>query len=293
MNLRLYTGVWGKYIDTFERACAASLAWPQNKAAIKGANWNIVTEEKYFERVNEIRARCGVIRGANIKLHSGQDPTQQFSGHLYEEMAACIREEATFLFCLPDYVFGDGTVANLKNCMTEKGLWLAVPNTRVLPSTMDVFNEPRTNAELVTIAFDKGFMHQTWRDAEIGKPTIDSYYGGVAWVDIGNGLIAVTHRLPSSYLCQFLPSDIEYFKKQLSFSAWDHQFPSELIEQGRQRYVGSSDVAFITEITEADKNCAIVTPVSPRGPTDFFRSLPHHKLNRNVMTIFRKSTHGQ
>ncbi len=288
MNLRLFSGCWGSYINTFEKACAASLAWPQNKEAIRGANWNIVCDEKSVERVDEIRKRCGIIRGRNIILHAGQDPTVQFSGHLYEEMATCIREDATFLFCLPDYVFGDGTVANLKACMYEKGLWIAVPNTRVLPSAMEEFRRPLTNAELVTVAFDKTLIHQTWRDAEVGKDTIDSYYGGVCWKEIAPGLITVTHRLPSSYLCKFIQSDIDFFRKQLSFSAWDHTFPTQLIEQGRQRYVGSSDVAFIVEITEADKNNAIVTPVSPKGPSDFFRALPHNKSNQSMMTVMRK-----
>ncbi len=288
MNLRLFTGCWGAYINTFENACAASLAWPQNKEAIKGANWNIVCDEKSQERVDEIRLRCGITRGKNIILRPSQDPTLQFSGALYEEMAACIREDATFLFCLPDYVFGDGTVANLKAMMIEKGLCLAVPNTRVLPSSMEEFKQPRTNAELVTIAFDKSYMHQTWRDAEFGKPTSDTYYGGVLWQEIRPGLITVMHRLPSSYMCSFLESDVEYFKKQLSFSSWDHCWAAELVEQGRQRFIGSSDVAFITEITEADKNCAIVTPVSPKSPSDFFRNLLHNKINRNVSTVFRK-----
>ncbi len=289
MNLRLFTGVWSeKYLDVFERACAASLAWPENKAAIHGATWTIVCDEKAQDRVNDIRLRCGILRGKNIVLHSGQDPTFQFSGHLYDEMATCIREDATFLFCLPDYVFGDGTVANLKAMMIEKGLCLAVPNTRVLPSAMEWFDEPRTNAQLVSIAFDPLFMHQTWRDAEFGKPTSDTYYGGVLWTELRPGLITAMHRLPSSYMCSFLESDVEFFKKQLSFSAWDHTWGAQLVEDGRQRFIGSSDVAFITEITEADKNCAIVTPVSPKSPSDFFRNLLHNKINRNVSTVFRK-----
>lgn len=289
MNLRIFTGVWGNYVDTFERGVATSLNWPLNREAIKGANWNIVTERKNFERVSEIRERCGVFKGENIELFPGEHPTLQFSARLYEEMKKCIEEKATYLFALPDYIFGDGTIQNLKAMMTEPGLCLAVPNTRVLPAAMEYFGKPLTNAELVSLAFDKTLMHQTWREAEIGKPTINSFYGGVSWKELSPGLIAVTHLLPSSYMCQFIESDIEYFKSKSSFSAWDHEWPVKLLKERRQRYVSSSDVAFITEITEADKNLSPVTPVSPEGPTAFFRYLYHNKANKSVSIAFRKA----
>lgn len=289
MNLRIFSGAWGSYINTFERGVAASLSWPRNKEAIRGATWTIVTEEKNFDRVKEIRERCGVFRGDLIALHSGQDPTTQFSGHLYKEMQVCIDQKATYLFALPDYVFGDGTVPNLMKLMVEPGLCLAVPNTRVLPSAMEYFLKPHTNAELVTLAFDKTLMHQTWREAEVGKDKINSYYGGVHWQEVEPGLITVMHRLPSSYMCQFLPSDIEFFRKQLSFSAWDHEWGSELIKQGRQRFISCSDIAFITEITEAEKNQALTIPVSPEGPSVYHRSLLHHKMNQNIISVFRKA----
>ncbi len=287
MKLRIFTGAWSDYVDTLENACAASLGWPRNRAAIQGANWDIVTEESNFERVNKLRESLG-IEGRNWPLIEGKHPTLQFSDYLYAEMQTCIDQDATFLFALPDYVFGDGTIPNLKACMIEKGLCLAVPNTRVLPQTMDLFKQPRTNAELVTIAFDPQYIHQTWKDAEFGKPTSDTFYGGVLWQEIEPGLITVMHRLPSSYMCSFLQSDIDFFKKQLSFSAWDHVWGASLVEAGRQRFIGSSDVAFITEITEADRNCAPVTKVSPKSPSDFFRNLLHNKINRNVTTVFKK-----
>lgn len=293
MNLRIFTGVWGPYIDTFERGVASSLVWPRNRAAIKGATWTICTEEKNFERVNEIRYRAGIVHGANHRIHGAQDPTLQFSGYLYEEMKRCIDQKSVFLFALPDYVFGDGTVENLKNLMTEPGLCLGVPSTRVLPSAMDRFQSPHTNSELVSLAFDRGYMHQTWRDCEVGKPEICSYYSGTHWFEVEPGLITVMHRLPSSYMAQFIESDINFFKGHTSFSAYDHTWPTKLIEEGRQRYIGSSDVAFITEITEANKNCALTLPVAPGGPSLYHRSLLHHRLNGNIMSVFRKAEHGK
>jgi hypothetical protein len=289
MKLRIFTGAWGNYVDTFEKACAASLNWPKNREAIKDATWTIITDDPV--RCYDIAKNCGVESVHAIQLKGEKHPTLEFSDALYDEMQQCIDEDATFLFALPDYVFGDGTVANMKALMYEKGLCIAVPNTRVLPETMDEFKRCHSNSELVSLAFNKKYQHQTWRESEVGKDTINSYYGGVCWKEIENGLIAVTHRLPSSYLCQFIQSDVEFFRKQLSFSAYDHVWPTKLIEEGRQRYVGSSDVAFIVEITEPDKNQSLTIPVSPQGPSVFFRSLPHHKLNHSVMTVFRKEPH--
>lgn len=289
MKLRIFTGAWGSYVNTLDKACAASFRWPLNREAIKDSLWTIVTDDP--ERCYEIGKSCGDVAVHCIAMDSSKHPTLDFSQKLYDEMQACIDEDAVFLFALPDYVFGDGTIANLKGLMYEKNLCIAVPNTRVLPGAMDLFKHSHSNSELVSLAFRKDLQHQTWRDSEIGKDTINSYYGGVCWKEISEGLISVTHRLPSSYMCQFIQSDVEYFKKQLSFSAWDHTWPTKLIEEGRQRYVGSSDVAFIVEVTEPDKNQALTIPVSPKGPSVFFRSLPHHKLNHSVMTVFRKAPH--
>ncbi len=290
MSLRIFTGVWGSQIDLFDKACAESLSWPSNKAAIKGSTWNIATEEKNFARVKEIRERCGVFYGELIPIHSGQDAVTQFSGHLYREMKKCVEQKATFLFALPDWIFGDGTVENLKTMM-EPGLCLAVPNVRCLPSILNDDKYERgcnlNNQELVTVAFRN--LHQTWKQAELGKPTINSFYGGVSWKQITNELAAVTHRLPSSFLCQFTDSDIEFFQTQGSFAAWDHAWPSKLIKEGRQRYISSSDLAFIVEVTEANKNLSPDLPLSPNGPTDFYRNLLHHQVNHNVVTVFRKA----
>lgn len=289
MTLRIFTGAWGKYVDTLENGCAASLGWPLNRAAIKGATWSIFTEESNFERVDEIRVRTGVTHGKNIKLIGGVNPTAAFSNALYDEMQKCVDQKATFLFALPDYIFGDGTVQNLLNLSsTEPNLCLAVPNTRVLPSIMEYFKDPWRNDELVSLAFTPSLMHQTWRESEIGNAKINTFYGGVSWKKVSEDLICVTHRLPSSYMCQFLQSDIEYFRKQLTFAAWDHEWPTKLLAEGRQRFIGSSDVAFITEITEHDKNCSPNIAVSPEGPSVFHRSMPHHKQNHSFVTVFRK-----
>lgn len=88
MKLRIFTGCWGSYVDTFEKACAASLNWPKNREAIKDALWTIITDDPV--RCYDIAKNCGVESVHAIQMKGEKHPTLEFSDALYEEMQKCI-----------------------------------------------------------------------------------------------------------------------------------------------------------------------------------------------------------
>jgi hypothetical protein len=93
-------------------------------------------------------------------------------------------------------------------------------------------------------------------------------------------------------LANWIPEDYAFFINQPSFGSYDHTWPGErLIRQERQRYVGSSDAAFICEVTDFDKNIPPWTPehlkVLQVHPDAFYRDNWHNAVDRLTVCIFR------
>lgn len=286
--LHIFTCVWGaKHIELFENACAKSLSWPLNKAALEGATWNIHTRgsdnfpiEKLREQFPRLTIKTSQISVMQNFKNDGMDIGSNILNSLLLQIDECLREGSRLLIAPPDTVFAEGTVGNLLALSAEPGTCVSVAHPRVLPSCLPL-PAPLSSTELVSLAVSHG--HKCWTGAEIGHPEQNSFIGGIAWRKLAGECWAVQHRLPTVYLAQFIESDRDFFKRQITFGAWDHVWPQELYPQQRIRHVGSSDVAFVCEVTDPDAN---VPPPGAKADA-YWESLLHHNINRQFLTIYR------
>lgn len=292
------TAVWGgNHLDWFERSCVRSLMWPRNKLAVKDATWRIFTKHEDIERATQIAAKVGV---ANIEYAVIPDRIQGNSPEmgaillqcLIDMMDHCLNDGSRLLMTPPDTIFSEGTIEALILAGSQRGTCVAVPHPRVSPSIFGGIKESAlSGAELTTLAMKHG--HKAWTEAEVGHDKQNSFIGGICWKRLGPKIIAVTHRLPTVYLADFLPSDISFFRQPHdglppTFGAWDHVWPSTLIESQRQRMIGSSDAACIVEVTKEDLNVPPAHPVNPHEPDAFWRDEDHNKINRQYLYIMRE-----
>ena len=290
MSLSLLTVMWGDYhIGLFEQACFRSLMWPKNKEALKRqqAHWTIFTDsKKYSERLEKLFEGSGVslVVRDESELRDRIDPIQ---AALIWQIEKCLYHENRLLLAPPDTVFGDGSVQALLEIGADKGSCVVVPHPRVHPALLTELDEGTSNADLVYLAWQH--LHRSWKDAESGCERQNSYIGGVSWRRLDADTMAITHRLPTVYLADFTAEDLEYFKTRISFGAYDHEWPGDiLLPRERQRFVGSSDGAFIVEITEELKN---VPPFNPSHPREgFWKNHAHNRINRGIVSIFRASS---
>ncbi len=293
MSLQIFTTVYGEsHINLFQKSCLRSLSFLNNKRALYEAKacWNIFSEEKYFLHLRKIidayLPELEVNLVSMTELNAYIDPIQTALIMLIEK---CISTDSKLLMAPPDTIFGDGTVANLLKIGREKGACVVVPHPRVLPPFLDEFSTMMpnvSNPELVTLSWK--YLHKAWTDAEVGHEFRNSFVSGVSWQEIGPKLYSVIHWLPTVYLADFLPVDLEFFKNSINFGVFDHVWPSILVEQGRQRFAASSDACFIVELTDADKN---VPPVWPGDVESYWQvnepNHEHNKINRQIVSIFR------
>lgn len=298
-NLRILTMVWGKkHVDLFKRACLTSLMWPRNKAALQGATWRIVTDEEHsaeLERLVYNAFDCKIEMTTIPNRPETTDATehattiQLLQHHMIQAAYACLEDQSKMLLAPPDTIFAEGSIENILMIGAQPGVCVAVPHLRVLPEILDVIDKPTSSEELVTKSF--GNLHNSWVYSEFGHVDNLSLASGILWRDIGNGLYSVQHRLPTVYLASFIPQDFITFQRNHQFTVWDYKWPAErLIRQERQRTVGSSDLAFIAEVTEPEKNVPESIPEEVRlklAPDHFYDDDVHNCVNRLFVSCFR------
>lgn len=313
-NLRVLTCVWGnKHIDTFLRGTVNSLRWKSNKEALDGSTWNIITKPEWSAKLrNEVSDRFPNVKvevtevpewitnknGSSLKTET-LDHSNIILMHLIGEIKAAIESNSRTLLAPPDTVFGERSVANLLKIGAQDQTCVAVAHPRVHPELLDdgYFKTENScsNEQLVKLCFEK-YLHQSWRAAEVGCANQNSLIGGVSWQKLeaagGESLYAVQHRLPTVYLANWIHEDLAFFINQPSFGSYDHTWPgSRLIRQERQRYVGSSDAAFVCEITDFDKNIPPWDPqhlkILQQHPDAFYRDELHNCVNRLNMCMMR------
>lgn len=283
--MRIFTAVWGKYIDLFERACFASLTWPKNREALKGAVWSVYSQVEDFDAIRKIceRADVGVeLTPLTMQAQSGR----MMAGALIMEIDKCLSQRQPMLLAPPDMIFGDGTLPALVKLGVGHELVVSVASIRVLPEMLDKIMGPLSNAALVKLSWQN--LHRTWVESEVGRDLVNSHSGGVSWRTVAPGLHVATHLLPSPCYVNFTARDRVWFQKRGEFGAWDHIWPAELVNDERQRVIGSSDVAVWVELTDPEKNVPPLARSNPLEPDSFARDMAHNRVNRNTYVVLRE-----
>lgn len=293
--VRIFSIVFNEpYMGWFERACVPSLMWPRNLAAVRQSvvSWDLWTTKEAAGRAAAAAARLGVPVNVDDSLEPSswldKEPLKRTMFRaLLSELESCALAGHAFLWVAPDNVFGDGSLEGIFAMGAVPGVCVAFTPLRV---NADGFlaamgDGPLPNPELVRVGMEHahaGFLH-----AEATREMTNSFRSGVSWRRIGARLYAVTARQHSSYLMQPTVPDVEWMRGFNKFGAYDHTFPSHLVDHQRQRVVGSSDAAFTVELTPADAGTTGLAENDFLDPDKFGQKLSHHKANRNALVIWR------
>lgn len=272
--VRLCTYVFGGHVERLKQT-VKSLCWPENRKALEGAVWRIYTNDP----IQEVVAPLGVdVEFCPPPREGGTGERMQRA--LVTEMEICASYGASLLTIQPDTVFGEGTIGALIKLGAGTKNAIAVPHPRV-NLNFRVDNWPLSNARLVKMAFEN--MHPLWKEGNMDAKKNNVYKTGAGWREIRKDLYAVSVRIPTPYFVTPIREDITFLKEQ-GAGAWDHKWPARLIEHQRHRVVGSSDAAFMVELTE--ERPAAVTDRS-REPDDYRGNNLNHSVNRNTLCIWR------
>lgn len=299
--LRIFAPVWGDaHIRQFEMAILKSFGWPENYAALEDniRSWHIYTMPADEGKLTGLMKRTA----QPFQIHFLK-PFSDEKGRLeeltnagLEVMAACVKDQSLFFTGESDFVFADGSIEPMLALAQRPRVTVTVPHMRVLPPFLDLLDHPVSCSEMVGMAMKHA--HPTWTDGQIGikgffRTFSNQFYGGLSWERLGN-LYLVQHVIPNAWIANIEPSDLEFMKACRVWSAWDHILPSKFIKEGRNRIIGSSDAAFIVEITELNDRNAPGSHIDMKNPDAFYRDAypneEHHNAYRMCVSVFREAS---
>lgn len=281
----IFTAVWGDhYMRCMKEGLRRSLAFPSNAEAVKDATWIIPTLKENETFCREV---AGDIRTEFVfaDIEHNENGIDFIQRGLCYAIKACLERNESFLMALPDSVFAEGTIKNMVDVGNAPALCVCFAHMRVLPSFLDEMDGwLLTPEKMVSMAYRHA--HPTWSNAKAGLEMSNSFHGGIVWKRLTDKLVAVQHRLPTASYVNFVPEDLEYFKKD-RYDGWDHRWPETWNQ--RMRYLGSSDAAFMVEVTQPKSNLARINRTNFFHHTDSYREdRTHHRINRQILAIFRE-----
>ena len=290
--MKIFCPVWGdKHIALLDKALGASLRWPQNNRSIKNAEWVITTDSaSSFEKIKDVLKTIDPDFNAKAIIYSdlaykGIDSGMILIKAVRSVAEVCIQENEPLLMATPDFIWGDGTIDAFKAAGRDKGSCVSIAHIRATPEILPLIFAP-TNQQLVTLAWIHPHISWTGSDSEGLEKRI--YRGGVSWTKISNTKKLVRHYMPSPFYVNFLNKDLTCFNmnhegRPPGFGMWDHVWPSELIEDSRLRFIGSSNAAIMVEVTDHNMN---VPPIDKPEEHGFFRNHFHNKIQNQFVSLF-------
>jgi hypothetical protein len=258
-----------------------SLGWPRNRAALRGAVWDIYCHREELGQIEAIVMPLGlpvVFHDAPRNLSTAEILMAAMSDHA----RICIEDGAAMFTAMPDLIFGDGSIEAMVTLASEnRRLCIAMPHPRVNEEFVHLM--PKSvigNPELVSLAMNN--LHPSFASSDLSLEAVNCWSGGVAWRRLGPDLYGVTCNAPTIFLAQLIDEDLPLIQKA---GSWDHTWPSHL--EGRQRLIGSSDAAFVVELTQRHTHKPHVRRKPPGAPYTYRHDLLHHRVNRNTVAIWR------
>ncbi len=281
------TIVYGEYIDIFETVCMRSLLQSGNIPSLIRDGYTFTHtiytrqdgELNRLKRIAEEKSREGYRIVIDV-IHDGANLL-----FLHKFIDDGIKADAKSLFINPDLFFGNGSLKHLLAYKFKNDMCLAALHMRVdygeFQEILKIIEGDVSNPQLVDIAMK--CLHKSWSESFISDDTNNSNASGSAIEKVGNNLWAVTFRIPTVYLAKFTEKD----RNDLSqFDFWDHEWPTQLMDANRYKFIGSSDMFFAVELTKTDTNIPTVEHYR-RWNDDFHCSKKHSEVNRHFLAIVR------
>ncbi len=262
-SIRILTLVDGdKYLDYMRICLLPSLFQPNNLPKVLASGRSVEHCIVCHESVQQLIIKMLVGNGGELAGESNYNIT--FHRHestqlvpLIWAMDKCIKDGSYLMLAMPDWFFGDGSIhrmlcyaAGRDYCVS--GLSLRV-NDDSFSRDLLATKLPISNQQLVDMTFRNA--HTSLRMADVTQDRNSSRFSGMCVQKMDEGLWTIVHRLPNVFLASVTGQDIADFSNtNHGLSHWDWVWPSKLIHQGRYRYIGSSDLFYMAELTTVQGN---------------------------------------
>ena len=297
-SICLFTRVWGGFINYYDVTLMRSLFQEGNILQLLKDGYQVTLNVHILESeaiiINEIiKKYCNTLssdfsQSIIIDLIKYHSTLEIIENSLSNSIRECISNKSIFFMANPDTFYGNYSISNIVKLNMGRQLCIASVHFRVNDADflrrLDKTNGSISNPSLVTLAMRS--PHQTLRDSFIERENC-SYATGLTVQRISDCSFAATFRAPTVYLANFNQSDLKYFKNH-PFNNWDHEWPTNLMLEGRYKCIGSSDAFFAAELTGPQSHLCIHNSEIGNDEHEHHKVL-HKELHRNFLVIVRSS----
>lgn len=235
-----HTTAWGKYREMYEKYTKPSIQ--SDIALLKEDGYDCVYSHGGFD-LDKAPEKFDTTRAWNKE-------SAILLAHLRATIQDCIDDNSIMVLVMPDTIFGKGSIYNSIKMMEGKNTNIAIPHLRAVPLEKWQDKNP-TCRELVDYCFES--PHDSFMKSFDNEDS-NASWAGISARKLNNKMYTVNHSLPTTYIARFNPIDLRYWEYCMDFGNWDRQWLKILVKDERIKIVGSSDIAFCVELTDADKN---------------------------------------
>jgi hypothetical protein len=253
---------------------------------LQGAQWDIYAPDSDRSRISWATEKVGV----PIQFHDVQVAETDgaiLMASVVDHARRCVAEGDAFLALQPDHIFGEGSLAAMVAVASENArVCVAMAHPRVLPEPFlkQMPPIPMLNPMMVSVAMHN--LHPTFATADHAEEEVSTWFCGVAWRKLSNNLWAVNVNSPTVFLARMTDDDVAFLSTAKP-GAWDHEWPATLMQDQRQRLIGSSDAAFTVELTSATTHRPTLRQKPPGAPYTYRHDRGHNRVNQNTVVIWR------
>ncbi len=307
-SIVVFVIAYSKHLYLFDKCLMRSLFFHDNIPSLllqgRGIKFRVFTRpgdrpglqstfERYYQSFLNSISEAQVHAKLSIEIDEVQHGEDIFKVSMLRTIAECLKTKSTMLMGMPDFFYGNGSVQNLIKLDDAGTCCVAAAHLRVNDEdflrAVDDIHCDISNPQLVRLALK--FPHQNTKVSFEGDGNA-SYLTGVKLSQLETGGYIMTHRLPNIWVANFTQNDLDYFIRN-PFQAWDHQWPTQLIVEGRYKVLGSTDLTFVAEMTEVDSHLCEISQSEPiKNPTSYLEDrYLHKKINQIFVVSMSASEH--
>jgi hypothetical protein len=316
VRLRLSALAWGWGIDDLEAFAIPSLLQPENLPWLLDRGFDVVftvyTIDREVERVRAVfdaalekaGRRAGELQLRFERMTPSDDAratAAAFKRHWYLlETSAAIAEHAPMMVVTADHFYGNGSLRNLAEYCKKPDVVAAVLYLRVkrdefvdlLARYRAVREErPVSNAQLVDMALRCQIEGHALSNVDVDRNA--AFKTSAAIRHISENVLGIIQHIPTPIMFWPRSSDVGFLDVIGAgrFGAFDHLWALKLMAERRWRFLASSDICFVVELTPRD----VERDAHAYEPEDghlydesFFFTLPHTVRNEMVVGTMRR-----
>lgn len=204
---------------------------------LKNNNFKIFFNEDYIDKTRD--KKSSIILNAYI-LHA----------------KLCIQKNAMSINLCSDFILPNDYLKNLALITHGKPFCYTHTQLRVketISKDIKIFKRKNVldidNKNLVSLALKHPFSHLKFQNDYLKK---NATHYGISWRKINKNNIAVVHGILGTFTFNFIKEDIEFLSNLDTWSGNDRILPKYLLSSKRMKYISSSNLAVVIELTFKD-----------------------------------------